>query len=951
MPTAHGIRAGRAFVELATENSKLVAGLKDAQKRVREFAEQAGSAAFSGAAALTPIALATKTFADFDDQMRLAQAVSGATGEAFAKLTETAKTLGRTTSWTAAQVASGMVALGRMGFDSSEIDASISSVMNLARATGTEIPVATDIAGNTLRQFGLEASEMARVCNVMTTTANRSAQTLEDLGEAMKYAAPIAKTANLSLEDTALLLGQLANFGIKGSMAGTSVRNMLTQLADKSIQKELQDSLGVVALDAEGNLRNLVDVVEEIGVAAQSLPNADQLAIFDKLFGKRPLAASAALAGADFTALRQAIEASGNSAQETAEKMDEGLGGAIRITLSAVEGLSVAIGAALSPSLQELGESLQNSVGGLTKWIQEHQDAVTATVKTVASVTALTGGLWLASKAISAVASVASLATSGLRGLALIAGTLTGATKAASAATATAQTVEVARQRVEAAKLATLRAVTAAEIAKTKATLQGAQADLAAAEAASTSAKANAAAKSATASLIGGWTAAIAVLAALAFAVDRYAAASQRATEKAREQTTNAKALVDENMRVRDADRELFQQLDELSKKQNLTNEEFATAQNIVAELTKRYGDLGLRCDEATKSIQGMSNAQKAFNDAQRAIEKKDLENLLAKQRRELEALKKEAKDFGYDGGTEGFGKTGYGWRGLWKDTKSVFGGEGWGEGLDRNIAARKDLENDIQTTLDKIKALENLEQAKAKDAQAPMKVAPDTSEAQKVVDAFDQKFQKETARDKYEAYANAQQELFHAGQIAAPEYVANLARALDWVTRQEATAQRESTEEKNAANWSRRLDKATNDVAVARIALAKENTDENKQALKDALEAQAQTEKDVAQERADDAQARLADAVARLANATDEETEKEARQDMVAAGADLAEFNEQLAGLLDAQEEEKLASAGTFDAFEALDWQNDWQRSEMRKQTALLQRLVDDNNTDDEWI
>lgn len=945
MPTAHGIRAGRAFVELATENSKLVAGLKDAQKRVREFAEQAGSAAFSGAAALTPIALATKTFADFDDQMRLAQAVSGATGEAFAKLTETAKTLGRTTSWTAAQVASGMVALGRMGFDSSEIDASISSVMNLARATGTEIPVATDIAGNTLRQFGLEASEMARVCNVMTTTANRSAQTLEDLGEAMKYAAPIAKTANLSLEDTALLLGQLANFGIKGSMAGTSVRNMLTQLADKSIQKELRDSLGVVALDAEGNLRNLVDVVEEIGVAAQSLPNADQLAIFDKLFGKRPLAASAALAGADFTALRQAIEASGNSAQETAEKMDEGLGGAIRITLSAVEGLSVAIGAALSPSLQELGESLQDSVGGLTKWIQEHQDAVTATVKTVASVTALTGGLWLASKAIAAVTSVASLATSGLRGLALIAGTLTGATKAASAATAAAQTVEVARQRVEAAKLATLRAVTAAEIAKTKATLQGAQADLAAAEAASTSAKANAAAKSATASMIGGWTAAIAVLAALAFAVDRYAAASQRATEKAMEQTTNAKALVDENARVRDADRELFQQLDELSKKQSLTNEEFATAQNIVAELTKRYGDLGLRCDEATKSIQGMSNAQKAFNDAQRAIEKKDLENLLAKQRRELEALKKEAKDFGFDTAENN-------WRAIWKDAKSFFGGEDWFEGRARNKQEQSDLNKEIQSTIDKIKALNNLQQAAAKDAQAPpMKIVPDTSEAQKVVDAFDQKFQKETARDKYEAYANAQQELFHAGQIAAPEYVANLARALDWVTRQEATAQRESTEEKNAANWSRRLDKATNDVAVARIALAKENTDENKQALKDALEAQAQTEKDVAQERADDAQARLADAVARLANATDEETEKEARQDMVAAGADLAEFNEQLAGLLDAQEEEKLASAGTFDAFEALDWQNDWQRSEMRKQTALLQRLVDDNNTDDEWI
>ncbi|MBQ4195447.1 MAG: phage tail tape measure protein, partial [Thermoguttaceae bacterium] len=286
MPTAHGIRAGRAFVELATENSKLVAGLKDAQKRVREFAEQAGSAAFSGAAALTPIALATKTFADFDDQMRLAQAVSGATGEAFAKLTETAKTLGRTTSWTAAQVASGMVALGRMGFDSSEIDASISSVMNLARATGTEIPVATDIAGNTLRQFGLEASEMARVCNVMTTTANRSAQTLEDLGEAFKYVAPIAASTGESLEDTAKTVGALANFGVKGSQAGTVIKAIQTRMASDAGAQATYAELGIDTRDAEGNLRKVHDVLADLGAALQNMPSGERLEKIKSVFGQ-----------------------------------------------------------------------------------------------------------------------------------------------------------------------------------------------------------------------------------------------------------------------------------------------------------------------------------------------------------------------------------------------------------------------------------------------------------------------------------------------------------------------------------------------------------------------------------------------------------------------------------------------------------------------------------------
>ena len=95
---------------------------------------------------------------------------------------------------------------------------------------------------------------MGRVTDVLTTTANNSAQTLDDLGEAFKYVAPIADTAGMSLEETSKVLGTLANFGINGSMAGTAVKNILTRMADPAVQ-QVYEGLGVSVKDAEGNLR------------------------------------------------------------------------------------------------------------------------------------------------------------------------------------------------------------------------------------------------------------------------------------------------------------------------------------------------------------------------------------------------------------------------------------------------------------------------------------------------------------------------------------------------------------------------------------------------------------------------------------------------------------------------------------------------------------------------
>ena len=181
-------------MEVTAETSKLKKSLDAAQSRLKDFGRACQGLgrdmmALGGALSL-PFALAEKSFAGFDDRMRLVQAVTSSTGEEFDALVKTAQRLGRETSFTAQEVADAMTGLGRMGFDPSEITAAIEHVLNLSRATGTDLSESADIAANSLRIFGMEAGKMSHVADILTATANGSAQTLTDLFEGLKMAGP-----------------------------------------------------------------------------------------------------------------------------------------------------------------------------------------------------------------------------------------------------------------------------------------------------------------------------------------------------------------------------------------------------------------------------------------------------------------------------------------------------------------------------------------------------------------------------------------------------------------------------------------------------------------------------------------------------------------------------------------------------------------------------------------
>lgn len=403
------VRGGQVFVEIGADPRRLFKSLQDLNKHIGKIGSQLQGlgtrmSAF-GAALTAPLALATRQFATFDDAIRATAAVSGASGSALQSLNDKARELGATTSFTAVQVANLMTELGRAGFRPDEIENMTGAVLDLARATGTDATLAAGIMAATLRQFGLGATDAARAADVLTKAANATFNTVEGLGESLKYAGPVAQSLGMSLEDTVAVLGVLGNVGIQGSEAGTALRRLSVIAAGSGA--ELQALFGISNTDAAGNLKPLVDILDEINTVTANMPVAERTAKMAKAFGLLGITSANVLSSsaAGVRGLAEELRNAEGTAARTAKQMDAGLGGAMRIMMSAVEGVAIAVGDALAPVLQSILESMTAAAGGITRFIQENQALIVSMAKGAAAITAAgvaIVGLGMALAAISA---------------------------------------------------------------------------------------------------------------------------------------------------------------------------------------------------------------------------------------------------------------------------------------------------------------------------------------------------------------------------------------------------------------------------------------------------------------------------------------------------------------------------------------------------------------------
>lgn len=374
------VKAGGAYVEITADNSKLYKGLKDAEDKLEDFSgnvEDLGAAfAGLGATLAAPAALGVKAFADFEQRILTLKGVTKATEQELQKMNDVALELGATTSWSASQVADGMTALGRMGFNPSEIVNAISPVMDLARGLGVTVDEAADMLGASLNQFGVGATESVKYADILTKATNSAAISATELGESLKFSGAAGAAVGQTVEDVVALTMSLRNMGLDASQAGTSLRSIFLSLQNAGKASQFEELFNVNLRGADGQLRSLVDVFAEAQSAAQGM--GDTLAgTVQDLFGTVATTAGVSLLSApDLIENKETMKDSAGAAKELREEMESGLTGSFDALKSAVEGASIALGDALSPEIKGLAESITKIASALIGFIEDNKDLV-----------------------------------------------------------------------------------------------------------------------------------------------------------------------------------------------------------------------------------------------------------------------------------------------------------------------------------------------------------------------------------------------------------------------------------------------------------------------------------------------------------------------------------------------------------------------------------------------
>ena len=299
------------------------------------------------------VTFSIRTFKDFEFQMAKVRAVSGASNSDFSKLSKTAQELGRSTFFTATQVAELQTNYAKLGFTTSEILAAQEATLDLATATGSDLGRAAIVAGAAVRGFGLDASETGRVVDVMAVTFASSAMDIEKWQTSMTKVAPIAKSAGFSIEDTASIMAQLADSGIEASIAGTSLRNILLKMQDPT--SDLTKSFGKTIHSFDELVPAMRKFVDEGGSMADVLEVVDlrQAAAFEQM-----------VTSADKTTiLRDRLLDASGAAKEMADIVGDNMEGALKRFTSALEGLAINIMDGF------IGKAITNVVGGVTSII------------------------------------------------------------------------------------------------------------------------------------------------------------------------------------------------------------------------------------------------------------------------------------------------------------------------------------------------------------------------------------------------------------------------------------------------------------------------------------------------------------------------------------------------------------------------------------------------------
>ncbi len=321
---------------------------------------------------------AVKGFATFEQSMKNAQAVSGATGKEMEALTAKARQLGRETSFTATDAGNAFYYMGMAGWKSGQMIKAIPDVLNLAAAGGTDLALTSDIVTDGLTALGMTAKDTGMFVDVMAATVTNSNTDIERMGETFKYMGSVGGALGVSMKDLSLATGLMASASVKGSMAGTALRGGLVRLIKPPAEaQKAMNKYGIeIKKTKDGNLdlaSTIVGLREKLG----GLEGVQKSAAISSIFGRTAMAGWAAVVNAsekDFKKLTTAINESEGEAKRIADMKLDTLSGQFEILKSAIDDVRISVG-------QRLGPMTRGFVEDLIKKMPQIGDAIVGVVE------------------------------------------------------------------------------------------------------------------------------------------------------------------------------------------------------------------------------------------------------------------------------------------------------------------------------------------------------------------------------------------------------------------------------------------------------------------------------------------------------------------------------------------------------------------------------------------
>lgn len=410
MASKSGVLAGKAYVLLEAVDGT-AAVLRNVESRFIAWGSRlqaVGMRIFArGLTAMVPAALSTNIFRQFDDIMRRVEARTQGTSAEMKGLRNQAIGLGKSSAFSAREIAGLQDVLAQRKFDRTQIAEMTPSIAMLGRAAGggdapaQDLLNAADLVSQAIMMYELSAKDAAKVSDIFTAAANESNFALEDLIISMANAGPIAHQYGMSLEETLAIMMVMRDLSIDPSIAGTGLRNLFIKASDKKavedFNKLMSEMVGATLefKDAMGNLASPADILFNFDKLTKQLGTAERGHLLAELFGLRAITPATAVSAnaKNFTdALGVLLRAAGET-EDAYKKMEGGIGGVFRRLANTLESVALIFGDILEEPVMALGNSIVKLNLSIGQWLANNQNLVVGITALLASLLPLGAAL------------------------------------------------------------------------------------------------------------------------------------------------------------------------------------------------------------------------------------------------------------------------------------------------------------------------------------------------------------------------------------------------------------------------------------------------------------------------------------------------------------------------------------------------------------------------------